>query len=82
MIERTHPIIRGGEVVYKCRRCGGESNSMHCPSIVHTMSMLQRKSKAHDDPPGFVVYWQDLHRCADGRYGVSDLVGFNPDPDK
>jgi hypothetical protein len=73
-------MLGGALMVYKCRLCGDTDDSTHCPSILQAISMLNRKSKTHDEPPGIIKYWQDLHRCADGRYGVADLVGFVPDP--
>jgi hypothetical protein len=71
----THPILNGATVVYRCRNCGGEDASLHCPSIVAALTELNRTGM-HDR--GIVMHWKGLHRCPNGNYGIADLVRFEP----
>jgi hypothetical protein len=77
---RQHGITRGGFMLYKCRRCGGVDDSVHVPSIVWAFTQIDQNGSTKEIP-GAPQGWHGLHRCNHGDvYGVSDLVGFMPDP--
>lgn len=70
----------GGTLLYKCRLCGELKGGMHAPhlliSLAHVSSGL--KQPADWGPLGASVL-HSLHNCADGRLGLADLVGGEPD---
>lgn len=72
------PLQKGGDLLYKCRLCGQEDRSGHCPSILDASTAILGHGRTPRDM-GIIFKMQELHSCADGRYGVSDLIGFEPD---
>jgi hypothetical protein len=77
--ERDALPSRGGIMVYKCRMCGVADKSTHCPSIVLAAKSLLASGKASGIEFPRLTYMTRLHVCPDGCYGMSDLVGFEPD---
>jgi hypothetical protein len=70
---------RGGAMVYRCRLCGIEDRSIHSPSIETTARSLLAAGKATGVEYPAVTRMTRLHGCGDGRQGIADLVGFEPD---
>lgn len=67
-------------MIYRCRLCGREDRSGHCPSILDTSTAIIAHGRTDRDK-GIIFHMHELHSCADGRFGVSDLLGFDPDKD-
>jgi len=58
---------------YKCRRCGivtdgAITNEKCCVAYLIMVTM------GHT-PPGIPQHMNDIHHCADGSFGISDLIG-------
>ena len=70
----------GGMFLYKCRLCGGIQETTFSPDWHASVTWafggvdLNRAVTQHPMAPTAV----DTHQCADGRVGVTDLVGVVP----
>jgi len=69
----------GGKLEYKCRRCGQITDSIHTPSVLHTLVSVMNGYTLPKEWFGVPVYKTDIHHCSDGGLGVSDLIGGLPD---
>jgi hypothetical protein len=70
-------------VLYRCRRCGAIDRSM-CGSheIVERAVMFAAIGSPRREPgDGHIVIMTSTHLCADGGYGVTDLIGGAPEPE-
>jgi hypothetical protein len=72
---------RGGEVVYRCRLCGGENRNTHVPcSLWAAMAMTVGGALRSFEPKGSMgVPVFETHRCPDGSIGIAEIVGFTVD---
>jgi hypothetical protein len=62
-----------GFLEYKCRRCGEIGRNSHVPSIQSAVIGIVAVGKT--PWTGMVGHILDVHSCADGGLGVSDLIG-------
>ena len=70
---------KAGTILYKCRLCGSFYEDAHAPDGHAYLIAAMFDFPLHS---GFTVDRKNqfsFHVCADGRMGVSDLVGFRPD---
>ena len=70
--------MRGGDMLYKCRRCGETEGKTHCPNVLTTFTEIVARGDT-GAMGGIVKGLTDLHFCADGDFGISDLIGFRGD---
>jgi hypothetical protein len=70
--------MKGGVLLYKCRRCGVESERFGVPDLLVALSSIA-SGKWPSEWCGFNPETTNLHVCGDGRYGISDLIGGDED---
>ena len=60
---------------YRCRRCDqlGDGGTIESQKIETYLTLLLSNYEAHNQGSQVGIF--TLHRCADGGYGVSDLIG-------
>lgn len=73
----THRLMRGGSLLYRCRRCGKVNDSLHCPSVITALAMIMVDGRTRE--PGIVAAMHSLCCCEDGAVGIADLIGCAPD---
>lgn len=71
--------IKGGLLIYKCRLCGGEAKHMHVPDVLGALVSIEMNGRTPGRWGAMTAYPTDIHNCPDGRLGVSDLQGGEPD---
>lgn len=73
----TQPGI-GGVLVYRCRLCGGEERSTRVPDVI--LATIAVTTRLGFPPAWGMIDRQmvDSHPCPDGRRGVTDFVGAEP----
>lgn len=76
MIEKAK---RGGLLIYKCRRCGQETDTDHVPDLVMALVSICMNDKTPKEW-GVALHSMSVHWCSDGSLGVSDLQGGTFDP--
>jgi uncharacterized Zn finger protein len=64
----------GGTLTYRCRACGKVYDSCHVPDVHRALSDITRDGRSDPEWLMFrsLVY---VHTCADGEYGIADLIG-------
>lgn len=83
MPEHKAQVLKGGGVLYKCRLCQTIWDAKYCKHIGHAaVDVIRKGVHFSDELPGITIGMYDLHICDDGRVGISDLQGFNPDKDR
>lgn len=70
--------MKGGVLVYRCRRCGGENRVLHVPDVGRAVrEILVNGTSPHEW--GILGRGTCGHTCPDGAVGVCDLIGGEPD---
>ena len=57
---------------YKCRRCG----TINAPVSINVQSAFTHFIKATQNSDETVIKLINFHRCDDGGYGITDLIGY------
>jgi hypothetical protein len=63
---------------FKCRSCGKIELNPHCGddfALVHLLNAM----RGHASPQPQAPEMLSIHRCGNGKYGVSDLIGYQLD---
>lgn len=63
--------MKGGFLVYKCRRCKKLNKSKHVPNGLMYMAEIVSRTNT--------LALLDVCNCKDGELGISDLIGFEKD---
>jgi len=71
--------MKGGSLIYKCRRCGKEHAAYHVPNAVVALIDLVSGRALPQSWGGPGVKPTNIHACSDGRLGVTDLIGADED---
>lgn len=64
--------------IYKCRRCGKHEMNTECGEDMgwrHLQHAIHGINWPPNQPP---LSMQSTHRCGDGGYGITDLIGCEP----
>lgn len=66
--------MKGGFLEYKCRRCGKVVKNVHVPDALIALCNLEVEGVT---PKiwGMQMRMTEIHHCADGNLGMSDLIG-------
>lgn len=67
----------GGDLLYRCRLCGEIDRSTHAPDF--GLAVVYGITKSTPREWGGEVQMLDIHHCKNGRVGVSDFIGAEPD---
>jgi hypothetical protein len=67
-------MTEGGFLLYKCRRCGEVRKNIHAPYCLIALSHINTKGITPKEW-GMQMGITDIHCCADGNLGISDLIG-------
>lgn len=74
-------IGNGGDILYKCRLCGKVKAEAHSPdwhaSVVYATIGIDMNPKVTQHSQAIDLF--GICHCDDGRCGVTDLVGVDPD---
>jgi hypothetical protein len=71
--------MKGGLIVYKCRRCGKENKSLHVPDATLALITLIHGWEFPKEWGCMIPALFDICHCDDGNMGVSDLIGVDLD---
>lgn len=68
--------MKGGLIVYRCRRCGAEIKEIHVPQLQKAIVFILTDLPWPEDWEGGIKPDRtEFHLCGDGNIGIMDLLG-------
>jgi hypothetical protein len=66
-----------GKLIYKCRLCGDHHRPTGVPNLLTALVAMVTNTPVPEEWDSLPIAIEplQLHSCADGRVGVSDLIG-------
>ena len=71
--------MRGGNLVYKCRRCGKLIKNTHVPDCLSAITCMVVNGETPNSWIGPSAKMTGTHVCDDDNYGITDLIGAEED---
>ena len=71
----TKNVFRGGDIVYKCRRCGVVVKQMISGNLLTDLVVFISVMNDISGTGESDIRKHTIHSCEDGNLGVTDIVG-------
>ncbi len=71
--------MKGGNLLYKCRRCGALSVESHAPDLGIALACAIVGSPMPESLGSIPPRMYGVHRCFPSVWGVADLIGGDED---
>ncbi len=69
--------MKGGHLLYKCRKCGNVQEGFHVPDVRTALISIAHTGEYGRELGTFIAYPTELHDCPRDRggWGIADLIG-------
>lgn len=71
--------MKGGTLIYKCRRCGKRYGNTHVPDALEAITSINVEGHTPNEWGPMSMSLTDVHACDDNNYGIADFIGAEAD---
>ena len=75
-------LLGGGDIIYKCRRCGAVIKQMISSNLLTDLIVEMSVMNGLQSIDKTDVREHTIHSCKDGNLGITDIIGGEFDEDQ